>query len=44
MWNLISHFFSFIGGMAVGVVLMCLMQAVKQEDEWNENIKWRDSE
>ena len=26
MWNLISHFLTFAGGMASGVMLMCLMQ------------------
>ncbi|MFQ7418392.1 MAG: DUF3789 domain-containing protein [Blautia massiliensis (ex Durand et al. 2017)] len=29
MWNLISHFLTFAGGMASGVMLMCLMQTGK---------------
>ena len=33
MWNMITHFLTFTGGMSAGVVLMCLMQAAKQEDE-----------
>ena len=28
MWNLISYFLTFAGGMASGVMLMCLMQVV----------------
>ncbi|WP_374972020.1 DUF3789 domain-containing protein [Blautia producta] len=39
MWYLVTHFLSFTGGMSAGVVLMCLMQAAKQEDEWLENRK-----
>ena len=30
MWNLISHFLTFAGGMASGVMLMCLMQVGKR--------------
>ena len=29
MWNLISHFLTFAGGMASGVMLMCLIQTGK---------------
>lgn len=32
MWNLISHFLIFAGGMASGVMLMCLMQTGKLAD------------
>lgn len=32
MWNLISHFLTFAGGMASGVMLMCLMQTGKLAD------------
>lgn len=39
MWNMITHFLTFTGGMSAGVVLMCLLQAAKQEDEWLENRK-----
>ena len=41
MWNLITHFLTFIGGLSVGVVLMCLMQAGKQEDEEFEDMQRR---
>ena len=33
MWNLISHFLTFAGGMASGVMLMCLMQTGKLADK-----------
>ena len=33
MWNLISHFLTFAGGMASGVMLMCLMQVGKENTE-----------
>ena len=39
MWNMITHFLTFTGGMSAGVVLMCLLQAAKHEDEWLENRK-----
>ena len=39
MWSMITHFLTFTGGMSAGVVLMCLLQAGKQEDEWPENRK-----
>lgn len=32
MWNIITHFLTFAGGLSAGVVLMCLLQAAKQED------------
>ena len=41
MWNLILHFLTFAGGMASGVMLMCLMQAGKQEDEEFEDMQRR---
>ncbi len=44
MWNLITHFFCFTGGTMSGVILMCLMQAGKHEDEQTGTVKWRDSE
>ena len=44
MWNMITHFLTFTGGMSAGVVLMCLMQAGKQEDEWLENRKQEENE
>lgn len=33
MWNLISYFLTFAGGMASGVMLMCLMQVGKENTE-----------
>jgi len=33
MWNMITHFLTFTGGMSAGVVLMCLLQTGKQADE-----------
>lgn len=42
MWNLITHFLIFTGGMSVGVVLMCLLQAGKQADEQMEEMQRRD--
>lgn len=42
MWNLITHFLSFAGGMSAGVVLMCLMQAGKLADEQMEEMQRRD--
>ena len=44
MWNLITHFLSFAGGMSAGVVLMCLMQARKLADEQMEEMQRRDIE
>ena len=41
---MITHFLTFAGGMSAGVVLMCLMQATKQEDEWLENRKREENE
>lgn len=37
IWNILTHFFTFTGGMAAGVTLMCLLQAGKQEDEWRDH-------
>lgn len=42
MWNLITHFLIFTGGMSAGVVLMCLLQAGKQADEQMEEMQRRD--
>ena len=39
MWNLISHFLTFAGGMASGVMLMCLMQTGKLADKEFETMK-----
>lgn len=36
MWNLISHFLTFAGEMASGVMLMCLMQVGKENTEPSE--------
>ena len=36
MWNLILHFLTFAGGMASGVMLMCLMQVEKENTEHSE--------
>lgn len=42
MWNVITHFLTFTGGMSAGVVLMCLLQTGKQTDEEFEEMKRRD--
>ena len=39
MWNRISHFLTFAGGMASGVMLMCLMQTGKLADKEFETMK-----
>ena len=44
MWNMITHFLTFTGGMSAGGVLMCLLQTGKQEDEWIENRKREENE
>lgn len=44
MWSMITHFLTFTGGMSAGIVLMCLLQAGKQEDEWPENRKREENE
>lgn len=44
MWNLITHFLTFAGGMTAGVVLMCLLQAGKQADEEFEEMQRRNQE
>ena len=36
MWNLILHFLTFAGGMASGVMLMCLMQVGEENMEHSE--------
>ena len=41
MWNLITHFLTFTGGMSAGVVLMCILQAGKQTDEKFEQMQRR---
>lgn len=41
MWNLITHFLTFTGGMTAGVVLMCLLLAGKQADEQFEEMRRR---
>lgn len=44
MWNMIAHFFSFTAGMTAGVILMCLLQVGKQEDEWMEQLEKSEEE
>ena len=39
MWNLITHFLIFTGGMSAGVVLMCLLQVGKEADEQMEEMQ-----
>ena len=39
MWNMITHFLTFTGGMSAGVVLMCLLQAGKQANEEFEQLQ-----
>ena len=39
MWSIITHFLCFAAGMVAGVILMCLMQVAKQEDEQIERRK-----
>lgn len=39
MWNLISYFLTFAGGMASGVMLMYLMQTGKLADKEFETMK-----
>lgn len=41
MWNMITHFLTFTGGMSAGVVLMCLLQTGKQADEEFEQMQRR---
>jgi hypothetical protein len=41
MWNMITHFLTFTGGMSAGVVLMCLLQAGKQANEEFEQLQRR---
>lgn len=43
MWNQITHFLIFTGGMSAGVVLMCLLQVGKQADEQMEEMQRRKS-
>lgn len=44
MWNLITHFLTFTGGMTAGVVLMCLLRAGKQADKEFEEMQRRNQE
>ena len=44
MWNMIAHFLSFTAGMTAGVILMCLLQVGKQEDEWMEQLEKSEEE
>ena len=44
MWNIITHLFSFTAGMTGGVILMCLLQIGKPEDELMERLEGRDEE
>lgn len=44
MWSIITHFIAFTAGTVTGVVLLCLMQAEKMEDEDYENMEWRNNE
>lgn len=42
MWGMIAHFLVFTGGLSVGVLLMCLIQAGKRADEDFERMKRRE--
>lgn len=42
MWNVITHLFAFTGGTLLGIVMMCLLQTGKQEDELMEEMHRRD--
>ena len=44
MWNMITHFLTFTGGMSAGVVLMCFLQTGKQADKEFEDIGSRNLE
>lgn len=44
MWSIITHLIAFTAGTVAGVVLLCLMQAEKMEDEDYENMEWRNNE
>ena len=44
MWNMVTLFLTFTGGMSAGVVQMCILQVGKQEDEWLENRKQEENE
>ncbi len=44
MWSLIICFLCFTGGTMAGVVLMCLLQAEKFEDEQKGMMERRDCE
>lgn len=44
MWNIITHFLAFMGGMTGDVVLMCLLQAGKMADEQFEELQRRTKE
>lgn len=41
MWQLVSHLLLFMLGIAVGVILMCLMQVSKKTDEQMEDYNKR---
>lgn len=41
MWNMITHFLAFTGGMSASVVLMCLLQTGKQANEEFEDMQRR---
>lgn len=44
MWSIITHFIVFTAGTVAGVVLLCLIQAGKMEDEGYENMERRNNE
>lgn len=44
IWNILTHFFTFTGGMAAGVTLLCLLQAGKQEDQKMEEMQRRNED
>lgn len=41
MWNLITHFPAFAGGISAGVVVMCILRAEKRADEEFERMQRR---
>ncbi len=42
--NILTHFLCYAAGAVSGVVLMCLLITVKQEDERLSQMKWRDEQ
>lgn len=44
MWNILTHLFTFTGGMMAGVVLMCILQVGKQQDRQMEELQRRNED